>query len=145
MLSNRLCSTRRRRRSVVPHENLRAGSVFPPGADVRLRTGRGPSSESQAYVYMSNARFTFKGDFLPFFRPPEGSRADRHQTHDEDVFCVPMTHFFFSSSFTSSSPRFLVLPFCLFIFPFLLFYFSFLYPSFFLFLFFYLCISKNWE
>lgn len=36
---------RRRRRSLVPHEDLGAGPVFSPGADVRLGAGRRPPGE----------------------------------------------------------------------------------------------------
>lgn len=76
VVSNRLCSIRRRWCSVVPHENLRVGSVFSPSADVRIGAGRRPPSEFPPFKCLRHVS-PFKVDVFCFC-PPGGSRAQTY-------------------------------------------------------------------
>lgn len=61
---------RRRRRPLVPHEDLGAGPVFSPGADVRIRAGRrSPSETFTCFTHQGPAKTSFSITNVESFSP----------------------------------------------------------------------------
>lgn len=73
---------RRRRRSLVPHEDLGAGPVFSPGADVWLGAGRRPPGEPFTLFLHQGAVKTIS----PIASVESFSPAASHQGFKDEVY-----------------------------------------------------------